>query len=142
MPDGFGGFDLYYSDMEGDTAWGKPVNLGKDINSELDEMYPYIDSDTLYFSSKGNKGLGDTKRSFNKLTSLAQDLQSHNSGINKLSADQLKSIENNYKIARFPAKWIERKKGQSRFTILKWSLDYLYWYFYAFKIKLYKNEKK
>ena len=54
----------------------------------------------------------------------------------------VKSIENNYKIARFPAKWIERKKGQSRFTILKWSLDYLYWYFYAFKIKLYKNEKK
>ena len=54
----------------------------------------------------------------------------------------LKSIEKNYKIGRFPAKWIERKKGQSRFTILKWSLDYLYWYFYAFKINLYKNEKK
>ncbi len=54
----------------------------------------------------------------------------------------IKSIEKNYKIANFPAKWIERKKGQSRFTILKWSLDYLYWYFYAFKIKLYKNEKK
>jgi dolichol-phosphate mannosyltransferase len=54
----------------------------------------------------------------------------------------VKSIEKKYKIGRFPAKWIERKKGQSRFTILKWSLDYLYWYFYAFKIKLYKNEKK
>ncbi len=54
----------------------------------------------------------------------------------------VKSIEKNYKIGRYPAKWIERKKGQSRFTILKWSLDYLYWYFYAFKIKLYKNEKK
>ena len=43
--------------------------------------------------SKGNKGLNDTKRSFNKLTSLAQDLQAHNAGINKLSAKQLQSIE-------------------------------------------------
>jgi len=58
MPNGFGGFDLYYSDLVGDTAWGKPINLGKQINTELDEMYPYIDSDTLYFSSKGMKGFG------------------------------------------------------------------------------------
>ena len=53
----------------------------------------------------------------------------------------LKSIEKGYKIGRFPAKWIERKKGQSRFKILKWSFDYLYWYFYAFKIRIFKNEK-
>jgi len=58
MPEGFGGFDLYYSEMLGDTAWGTPVNLGAAINSELDEMYPYIDADTLYFSSKGGKGFG------------------------------------------------------------------------------------
>ena len=51
----------------------------------------------------------------------------------------LKALENNYKIGRYPAKWIERKKGESRFKILKWSLDYLYWYFYAFKIKLFKK---
>jgi hypothetical protein len=43
--------------------------------------------------SKGNKGLSDTKRSFNKLTSLAQDLQTHHAGINKLSAKQLQSLE-------------------------------------------------
>ena len=58
MPGGHGGFDLYYADMIGDTSWGKPVNLGSNINSELDEMYPYVDSDTLYFSSKGQKGFG------------------------------------------------------------------------------------
>jgi hypothetical protein len=43
--------------------------------------------------SKGNKGLNDTKRSFNKLTSLAQDIQSHNAGINKLSSKQLQSLK-------------------------------------------------
>jgi outer membrane protein OmpA-like peptidoglycan-associated protein len=58
MPGGFGGFDLYYADAKGDSSWNTPINLGQSINSELDEMYPYIDSDTLYFSSKGNKGFG------------------------------------------------------------------------------------
>jgi outer membrane protein OmpA-like peptidoglycan-associated protein/tetratricopeptide (TPR) repeat protein len=58
MPGGYGGFDLYYSEAKGDTSWSAPVNLGANINSELDEMYPYIDSDTLYYSSKGKKGFG------------------------------------------------------------------------------------
>lgn len=50
----------------------------------------------------------------------------------------VKSIKNGYKVGVFPAKWKERNKGQSRFRIFKWSLNYLYWYFYAFKIKLFK----
>ena len=54
----------------------------------------------------------------------------------------LKALEKGYRIDTFPAKWIERKKGQSRFRILKWAFNYLYWYFYAFKIKIFKNEKK
>jgi hypothetical protein len=66
---------------------------------ELSDASQSLDSISSSFQSvvseisKGNKGLGDTKRSFNKLTSLAQDLQSHNAGINKLSADRLKSLE-------------------------------------------------
>jgi hypothetical protein len=52
-----------------------------------------IFQDAVREISKGNKGLTDTKRSFNKLTSLAQDLQSHNAGINKLSVKQLQSLE-------------------------------------------------
>ena len=51
----------------------------------------------------------------------------------------LKSIERGYNIGTFPAKWIERKKGQSRFRILNWAFNYLYWYFYAFKIRLFKK---
>ena len=50
----------------------------------------------------------------------------------------LKSIDKGYNIGKFPAIWIERKKGKSRFKILTWSLDYLRWYFYAFKLKLFK----
>ncbi len=51
----------------------------------------------------------------------------------------LKSLEKGYNIGTFPAKWIERKKGQSRFKIFNWALNYLYWYFYAFKIKIFKK---
>jgi peptidoglycan-associated lipoprotein len=42
----------------GDT-WSKPVNLGPDINTPGDELFPYIREDgTLYFSSDGLIGMG------------------------------------------------------------------------------------
>ena len=51
----------------------------------------------------------------------------------------IKSIELNYKVIRYPALWIERKKGKSRFKIMQWSMSYLKWYFYCFKIKILKK---
>jgi peptidoglycan-associated lipoprotein len=40
-------------------AWSKPVNLGPDINTSGDELFPYIREDgTLYFSSDGLIGMG------------------------------------------------------------------------------------
>ena len=43
---------------EGDT-WSKPVNLGPDINTPGDELFPYFREDgTLYFSSDGLIGMG------------------------------------------------------------------------------------
>lgn len=51
----------------------------------------------------------------------------------------IKSIELNYKVIRYPALWIERKKGKSRFKIMQWSTSYLKWYFYCFKIKILKK---
>ncbi len=58
LPNGFGGKDLYYSDWNG-SAWGKPVNLGPDINTEGDELFPSLGpNNLLYFSSDGHLGLG------------------------------------------------------------------------------------
>ncbi|MBX2927271.1 MAG: PD40 domain-containing protein [Saprospiraceae bacterium] len=58
LPGGFGGKDLYYSDWNG-SAWGTPVNLGPDINTESDELFPFIAPDNrLYFASDGHPGLG------------------------------------------------------------------------------------
>ena len=58
MPGGFGGMDLYYSDLES-GRWGPPTNLGPAINTEGHEIFPYFGpNDRLYFSSDGHIGLG------------------------------------------------------------------------------------
>lgn len=58
MPGGYGGTDLYVSRAEG-SSWSTPLNMGPDVNTEGDEMFPYIHNDgTLYFASDGHGGLG------------------------------------------------------------------------------------
>lgn len=60
MPGGSGGVDLYYSvRLGGKSEWGRPVNMGRKINTEGDEQFPYLDNEgVLYFSSNGLPGLG------------------------------------------------------------------------------------
>lgn len=58
MPGGLGGKDIWMCRKNG-TAWDKPVNLGPDINTSGDEMFPYIRKDgILFFSSNGLPGFG------------------------------------------------------------------------------------
>lgn len=56
---GYGGKDVWYSVKNGDK-WEEPVNAGPKINTEFDELFPYVGADgkALYFSSNGRKGLG------------------------------------------------------------------------------------
>ena len=51
-PDGFGDCDIYMVRMTGDQ-WGKPINLGRAINTEFFESQPSIspDGNRLYFTS-------------------------------------------------------------------------------------------
>ena len=58
MPGGEGGTDLYVSQYA-DGGWGAPKNLGDKINTEGNEMFPFVTQDSiLYFSSDGKGGLG------------------------------------------------------------------------------------
>ncbi len=58
MPGSIGGTDIYYVKRDGDT-WGEPLNLGADINTEGDEMFPFMhESGRLYFASNGRVGVG------------------------------------------------------------------------------------
>ncbi|WP_281847781.1 OmpA family protein [Olleya namhaensis] len=59
MPGGFGNFDIYKASLDGNGKVGTPVNMGQKVNTEGQEMFPYIsDNNTLYFSSTGHLGLG------------------------------------------------------------------------------------
>ena len=56
---GVGGIDIYRANMDASGRFSKPVNMGKDINTPGDEMFPYVAPDAkLYFASDGHPGLG------------------------------------------------------------------------------------
>ncbi|MBA4054770.1 MAG: hypothetical protein C0490_08670 [Marivirga sp.] len=59
-PGGFGGLDIYKATKDSKGEWTNVKNLGPNINTDLDDDGPFIDYDgvTLYFSSKGRKGMG------------------------------------------------------------------------------------
>jgi outer membrane protein OmpA-like peptidoglycan-associated protein/tetratricopeptide (TPR) repeat protein len=58
MPEGLGGEDIWKVSVDGD-AYGAPVNLGKSVNTEGNDSFPFIaDNDVLYFSSDARQGLG------------------------------------------------------------------------------------
>jgi outer membrane protein OmpA-like peptidoglycan-associated protein/tetratricopeptide (TPR) repeat protein len=58
MPGGQGGTDIYKVNKT-DEGWGPAENLGSNINTFGNEMFPYIHKDkVLYFSSDGHPGLG------------------------------------------------------------------------------------
>ena len=60
-PGGFGGSDLYVSHLQLNGKWGKPENLGPQINTAGEETSPFIhaDNQTLYFSSNTLPGYGE-----------------------------------------------------------------------------------
>jgi len=58
MPGGYGGMDLYVAKKSG-SGYSNPVNLGPEINTEGDEVFPFVDANgTMYFASNGLPGLG------------------------------------------------------------------------------------
>ena len=59
MPGTLGQSDIYYVDIKHNNKFGKPVNLGANINTEGRENFPFISKKgDLYFSSDGQLGLG------------------------------------------------------------------------------------
>lgn len=57
-PGGYGGKDIWFAEYEG-GEWVGVTNLGPQINTSEDEMYPTIRKDgSLYFASNGHPGYG------------------------------------------------------------------------------------
>ncbi len=56
---GQGGKDLWYIKEESRGKWSEPINLGSEINTTGDEMFPFIrENGDLYFASNGHVGMG------------------------------------------------------------------------------------
>ena len=59
MPGGFGGVDLYKVALKADGTLGEVINLGDKVNTEGQEMFPWISNEgVLFYSSDGLVGLG------------------------------------------------------------------------------------
>ena len=58
MPGGFGGMDIWVAKMT-DNVWGTPMNLGGNVNSAGNEIFPSLRrDDELYYSSDIIESLG------------------------------------------------------------------------------------
>jgi outer membrane protein OmpA-like peptidoglycan-associated protein len=60
QPGGYGGADIWYSELGDDGVWGEPRNMGPEVNTSGNESGPFIaaDNSTLYFTSNGLPGYG------------------------------------------------------------------------------------
>ena len=58
-PEPFGQSDIYKVSINNNGGYGTPENLGKTINTEGKETFPYVTSENeIYFASDGHPGLG------------------------------------------------------------------------------------
>ena len=57
---GYGGKDIWVSEIS-ENGFGKPFNAGPTINTEYNEMSPFLHADnlTFYFASDGHIGMGE-----------------------------------------------------------------------------------
>lgn len=58
MPGGYGGSDLYVCQIAEDGTIGPPKNLGPEINTAGNDMFPSFTNGMLYFASDGHFGWG------------------------------------------------------------------------------------
>ncbi len=55
---GYGGSDLYKVEKITDSTWSAPVNLGPSVNTQGNEVFPFVKDNDLIFSSDGWSGMG------------------------------------------------------------------------------------
>ncbi|MEM1135902.1 MAG: OmpA family protein [Bacteroidota bacterium] len=56
---GYGGIDIFRSDLQANGQWTRPRNMGKVINSRGNDMFPFVTkAGELHFASDGHPGLG------------------------------------------------------------------------------------
>ena len=90
MPGTFGQSDLYKVSINDNGGFGTPENLGKTINTEGKETFPFVtDENEIYFASDGHPGLGGLDVFAGKLNKdgTISDIQNLGSDINSPQDD-------------------------------------------------------
>ncbi|MBN2613027.1 MAG: OmpA family protein [Bacteroidales bacterium] len=59
-PGGYGGLDIYRSEMNSDGEWSPAINLGPAVNTAMNEETPFVTDDNkrMWFSSMGHYNMG------------------------------------------------------------------------------------
>jgi len=58
-PGGYGGADIYRATLNARGRWSDVTNMGPEINTAGDEVFPYVSPDNkLFFASNGHAGFG------------------------------------------------------------------------------------
>ena len=128
-PGGFGGYDLWYSQLT-ESGWSKAVNLGPEVNTPQDEISPYIhvNNRELYLVSNGLPGYGGydiykvqkNETGWSKPVNLGKPLNDHQDQYSFIvsalgnqgyySREESKNRSRLYRIV-LPEKWITPFKG-------------------------------
>lgn len=117
MPGGFGGWDLYVSFFE-KGRWSPPVNLGPDVNSEENEISPFIaDDNMLYFSSDRKTGKGGYDIYFSKEKNGKWENVMALDGLNTEANEEGFIIRGKYGYLAS-----DRKEGKGGYDIYAWHL--------------------
>lgn len=117
-PGGFGGTDLYVCHRD-ENGWGEAENLGSQINTFENEMFPFItQTQNLYFASKGHPGLGG-------LDLFSIDLKQKGSSIVNLGYPVNTSKDDFGLILKYGKGYFasNRLKGESFDDIYKFSIE-------------------
>ncbi len=120
---GFGGSDIYKTILQADGTWSRPENLGKLINSAADEMAPFIhpDGKTLYFSSKGHKGMGGADLFISRVASSGEWMKPENLGYPlNTKNDEINLVINAHGNQAYIS--AEREKGFGKIDIYRFEL--------------------
>lgn len=58
-PGGVGGTDIWYCERTATGGWAEPINAGRAVNTEGNELFPFAAQEgLLFFASDGHQGLG------------------------------------------------------------------------------------
>ena len=122
IPGGEGGTDLYMTFRDEKGKWSKPKNLGKTINTEGDELFPYISGDSmLYFTSNGHIGLGGLdvyKAKWDKTTETFSEPVNLGKPVNS-SYDDMSFVIQDFQNAFFASNRPSDKKGDNIYSFHK-----------------------